>query len=92
MSLNRQQITDFVDSLDEVGLSTLREVWNNRRKNEQRNAFHQFMPGDAVWFTSSKGCRVTGRVVRRLRKNILIEATTGMRWRVTPTLLNKGEN
>jgi hypothetical protein len=92
MSLNRRQITDFIDSLDENGLSILREVWAGRRKNEQRNAFHQFMPGDAVWFMSRKGQRVTGRVIRRLRKNILIEAMTGTRWRVTPTLLNKSEN
>lgn len=92
MSINRQQITDFVDSLDEKGLTILREVWNNRRKNEQRNAFHQYKPGDRVWFMSSKGRRVTGRVLRRLRKNILVEASTGTRWRVTPTLLNKGEN
>jgi hypothetical protein len=89
MSLNRQQIADFIDSLDEKGLEALRDVWNNRRKNEQRNAFHQFKPGDGVWFMSRKGYRVVGTVLRRLRKNILVEADTGGRWRVTPTLLNR---
>lgn len=92
MSSNRQRINEFINSLDDNGLKVLLEVWNNRIKNEQRSAYHQFKPGDRVWFQSRKGFRVEGTVLRRLRKNILVEAVTGGRWRVTPTLLKRAEN
>jgi hypothetical protein len=86
---SNNEIVNFVKSLDEDGLSVLVETYNRCRKHFQRAAYNQFKPGDKVKFQSRRQGVVEGKVVKRLRKNILILADTGMRWRVTPTLLER---
>jgi hypothetical protein len=84
------EINEFVESLDSEGLQVLLEAYRHRQKHKQRTAFHAFRPGDLVYFQSQRaGGRVDGRVVRKLRKNILVEAINGARWRVSPTLLKE---
>jgi hypothetical protein len=92
MKPTTEQITDFVTSLDLEGLNVLGEQYRLQREKLGRSAFHQFMPGDKVWFKSKDGHRIPGKVVRRLRKNILIESIFGNRWRVPPNLLKRSKS
>ncbi len=89
MKPTTKDIVDFVANLDNGGLRVLIEQHNIRKQQLSRNAFHQFKPGDKITFASRRGYPVNGTVIRRMRKNILIEETTGARWRVSPTLLHR---
>ena len=50
-------------------------------------AVHNFKVGEYVKFMDKKGELVFGLIVKRNRKTVSVDASTGVKWRVGPDLL-----
>lgn len=79
-----------INSLDLVSMNALIPVFNARMKAlrnvKQTQAKAQFSVGDSVFFTS-RGQKVTGKVIKIMPKNIKVETMSGL-WKVSPSLLS----
>ncbi len=79
-----------INSLDLESMNALIPVLNARMKAlrnvKQTQAKAQFSVGDSVFFTS-RGQKVTGKVIKIMPKNIKVETMSGL-WKVSPSLLS----
>lgn len=79
-----------INSLDLESMNALISVFNARMKAlrnvKQTQAKAQFSVGDSVFFTS-RGQKVTGKVIKIMPKNIKVETMSGL-WKVSPSLLS----
>lgn len=86
-------VWDF--DLDEM--HQLNEVVRSRFNELRERASLEFKPRDEVHFMGRRGELICGKVVRRLKKNVLIQVwdmdanePTSVKWRVGPTLIQHG--
>lgn len=79
-----------INNLDLQSINALIPVFNARMKAlrnvKQAQAKAQFSVGDSVFFTS-RGQKVTGKVIKIMPKNIKVETMNGL-WKVAPSLLS----
>ena len=77
---------DELRDLNDLIVSRLRDMYSIR----QMQAKSQFKIGDEVNFFSNKVGLLSGRVVKKNPKTIVVSTPNG-EWRVSPSMLNKVE-
>jgi hypothetical protein len=85
-----KELKGGVLGLDNKGLNDIISTINYRRKELNRQIKNQFSVGDLVWFNSSRGMKVEGKITKINRKNIVVSQDDSyVSWNVSPNLLKK---
>ena len=87
-TLNFQDIVNFVElSASQDEINRLCSAIKYRQKRNIQSAKRQFGPGSLVEWTSKYGAVYQGLVTKLGRSTAYVTTDSGMRWRVTASLL-----
>lgn len=92
MAIAIKDILDFIYSSSCTALERQQIVGalNHQRKLENSKALYSFRVRERVKFTTSAGQTVVGTIAKLGRTNVQVTADNGARWRVSPSLLQRG--
>ncbi|MAG26469.1 hypothetical protein CMI47_13045 [Candidatus Pacearchaeota archaeon] len=84
-------INEIKDEISKVSsledLRTIRNSVNTHYNTLSTQRKFDFCIGDRVMFHTRGGAVITGKVIKRMRKNIKVNTDSGVQWRVAPSLL-----
>ena len=85
------KMVDLTDYTEEELIALNHRIVERLRSLAQHRCFEEmarFNLGDTVCFTTGPGRTVLGKVIRANAKTITVLASTGERWRVSPSLVS----